>query len=211
MLTADGPWMTQLTVWGHECTGIGTVRPWSAGTRPLHAGTRRPHCTQKRRPAALHRVPIVLAVGTTTSLPCGARAMATNEEAGGRWPRTFEALRFSTIVGQEPSQLDNTEYQSTGVYNTFKGILRAQGHCVTASFLLHTLFCDTLGLPSGAYIVCPRQLGWTQVVERYSQLIRANNVRGQEAVFCAFREDGSISPPTCKSSLCTWTLFGMSV
>ena len=53
--------------------------------------------------------------------------MATNEEeAGGRWPRTFEALRFSTIVGQEPSQLDQTEYQSTGVSNTFEDMLRAQ-------------------------------------------------------------------------------------
>ena len=47
--------------------------------------------------------------------------MAANEkDADGRWPRTFEALRFSTIVGQEPSQLDQTEHQSTGVYNTFE-------------------------------------------------------------------------------------------
>ena len=49
------------------------------------------------------------------------REMAVNEEeADGRWARTFEALRFSTIVGQEPSQLDQTEHQSTGVYNTFE-------------------------------------------------------------------------------------------
>ena len=71
------------------------------------------------------------------------------EEADGRWARTFEALRFSTIVGQEPSQLDQTEHQSTGVYNTFEDMLRAQGHCVTASFLVCTLLCDTLGIPSG--------------------------------------------------------------
>ena len=79
-----------------------------------------------------------------------AGAMAANEtEADGRWPRTFEALRFSTIVGQEPSQLDQAKYPSTGVYKTFEDMLRAQGYCVTASFLLCTLYCDTLGLPSG--------------------------------------------------------------
>ena len=82
---------------------------------------------------------------------------------------------FSTIVGQKPSQLDQTEFQSTGVYNTFEDMLRAQGHCVTASFLLFTLFCDTLGLPSGAYIECPRPRGWTQVVDRYRQLFRTNS------------------------------------
>ena len=65
-----------------------------------------------------------------------AGAMATNEEEpDGIWPRTFEALRFSTIVGQELSQLDQTEYQSTAIYNTFEDMLRAQGHCVTASFV----------------------------------------------------------------------------
>ena len=49
-----------------------------------------------------------------------ARAMAASEEeADGRWLRTFEAIRFSTIVGQEPSQLDQTGYQSIGVHNTF--------------------------------------------------------------------------------------------
>ena len=36
--------MTQLTVWGHERAGTGTVLPWMAGTRPLHAGTRRSYC-----------------------------------------------------------------------------------------------------------------------------------------------------------------------
>ena len=75
-----------------------------------------------------------------------------NEEAHGRWPRTFAALRFSTTVDQEPSQLDQTEYQNTGVYNTFEDMVRAQGHCLTASFLLCTLLCDTIGLPSGVYI-----------------------------------------------------------
>ena len=74
---------------------------------------------------------------------------ANEEEADGRWPRTFEALRFSTIAGQEPSQLDQTEYHNTGVHNTFEDMLRAQGHCVKASFRLCTLYCDTLGLPSG--------------------------------------------------------------
>ena len=77
--------------------------------------------------------------------------MAANEkDADGRWPRTFEALRFSTIVGQELSQLDQTKYPSTGVYKTFEDMLRAQRHCVTASFLLCTLFRDTLGVRSGA-------------------------------------------------------------
>ena len=52
---------------------------------------------------------------------------AIEEEADGTWPRTFEALRFSTIVGQEPSQLDQTEHQCTGVYNTFEDMLQAQG------------------------------------------------------------------------------------
>ena len=122
---------------------------WSLGRRPLH-------------PAEL------------------AGAMAANEEeADGRWPRTFGALRFSTIVAQEPSQLDQTEYQSTVVYNTFEDMLRAHGHRVTASFLLCTLFCDTLGLPSGAYNERPRPLGWTQVVDHGRQLIRATNVRAQ--------------------------------
>ena len=51
---------------------------------------------------------------------------ANEEEADGRLPRTFEAIRFSTIVGQEPSQLDQTEFRSTGVYNTFEDMLRAQ-------------------------------------------------------------------------------------
>ena len=77
--------------------------------------------------------------------------MAPNEEeADGRWPRTFEVIRFSTIVDQEPSQLNQTEFQSTGVYNTFEDMLQAQGHRVTVSFLLCTLLCDTLGPPSGA-------------------------------------------------------------
>ena len=107
---------------------------------------------------------------------------ANEEEADKRCTRTFEAIRFSTIVGQEPSQLDQTEYQSTGVYNTFEDMLRAQGHCVTASFLLCTLVCDTLGLPSGIYIECPRPLGWIQVVDRYRQLFGTNNVRAQDVV-----------------------------
>ena len=136
--------------------------------------------------------------------------VANEEEADGRWPRTFEALRFSTIVGQEPSQLDQTEHQCTGVYNTFEDMLQAQGHCVTASFLLRTLFCDTLGLPSGAYIECPRPLGWTQVVDRYRQLFRTKTTSVSTTLFRAFGQDGSISAPTCKSSLCPWTLFGMS-
>ena len=139
-----------------------------------------------------------------------AGAMAANEEeADGRWPRTFEALRFSTIVSQEPSQLDQTEYRSTGVYNTLEDMLRAQGHCATAWFLLCTLVCDTLGPPSGVYIECPHPLGWTQVVDRNFQLFRTKT-SVPKTLFCAFREHGSISAPTRKSSLCTWTLFGMS-
>ena len=60
------------------------------------------------------------------------------EEEDGRWLRTYEGLRLAMIVSGEPSQLDYTEYQSPGGYNTF-GDMRAQGHCETAMFLLCTL------------------------------------------------------------------------
>ena len=96
-----------------------------------------------------------------------------------------EDVRGPTVLDDsrsEPSQLDQTEYQSTGVYNTFEDMLRAQGNCVTASFFLRTLFCDALGLPSGAYIEGPRPLGWTQVVDCYRQLFRTSNVRVQDVV-----------------------------
>ena len=95
------------------------------GYTALHAGTRRSYCMREHKPAALHRVPLGRRPPHPSEL---AGAMAVNEEeADGRWPRTFEALRFSTIVGQEPSHLDQTEYQSTSVYNTFEDMLRAQG------------------------------------------------------------------------------------
>ena len=61
-------------------------------------------------------------------------------------------------------------------------MLRAQGHSETASFLLRTLFCETLGLRSGAYIECPRPQGWGQVVDRYRELIRAHNVHTQHVI-----------------------------
>ena len=44
------------------------------------------------------------------------------------------------------------------------------------------MFCDTLGIPSGAYIERPRPLGWTHAVDRYRQLIRANNIRAQDVL-----------------------------
>ena len=61
-------------------------------------------------------------------------------------------------------------------------MLRALGLSETASFLLCTLFCDTLRLLSGAYIECLRPLGWTQAVDGYRQLIRAHNVRTQDVI-----------------------------
>ena len=86
--------------------------------------------------------------------------------------------------------MDQTECQSTGVYNTFED-MSAQGHCETESFLLCTLLTVTLGLPSRVYIECPRPLGWTKVVDRYRQLIRPYVPK---TLFCAFSEDGSIGP-----------------
>lgn len=40
------------------------------------------------------------------------------------------------IIGREPSQLGQADYQSTGVNNTFGDMLRALGHWEAASFLL---------------------------------------------------------------------------
>ena len=137
---------------GMNANGTGTVRRSRAGTRPL--------CMLERADR--------IACGSADPRPClacqsegplGRRpphqaelagAMVANEEADGRWPTTFDAIPFSTIVGQESSQLDQTEFQNTGVYNTFEDMLQAQGHRVTVSFLLCTLLCDTLGPPSGA-------------------------------------------------------------
>ena len=63
------------------------------------------------------------------------------DEEDGRWSRTYDAQRFATRVVRASLQLDQTEDQSTCVYNTFKDMLRAQGQWETASFLLCTLFC----------------------------------------------------------------------
>ena len=79
--------------------------------------------------------------------------------------------------------MDQTECQSTGVYNTFED-MSAQGHCETESFLLCTLLTVTLGLPSRVYIECPRPLGWTQVVDRYHQLMCAYDVRALDVILC---------------------------
>lgn len=51
----------------------------------------------------------------------------TEKDADGTWLRTFDALRFSTIVGRGPPQLDQVEHQSTGVYKMFEDMLQAQG------------------------------------------------------------------------------------
>ena len=79
-----------------------------------------------------------------------------------RGPTVLVDSRSGTFTArpERVPQLDQTEYQSTGVYNALEDILRAKGRCVTVSFLLLTLFYDTLGLPSGTYIECPRPLGW---------------------------------------------------
>ena len=52
-------------------------------------------------------------------------------------------VRGPTIYDESRSgilQLDQTEYQSTGVFNTFEDMLQAQGHRETAPSRLYSLF-----------------------------------------------------------------------
>ena len=185
---------------GHERTGTGAVRPWRAGTRPLHAGTRRTYYTRERRPTTFIRVRIGMAVGTTTSPPDGPCQRSTRARVR-RWEvaedvrgRTGRDESWSGILAAVPGRLPKHRCR-----HHVRGHVASSGTLRNSILLLCTQFCDTLGLPSGAYIECPFQLSWTQVIDRYRRL----------TYFCDFGEDNPISAPTHKRSAYPLTLFGM--
>ena len=57
-------------------------------------------------------------------------------------------------------------YLTTGVYSLFELMVRVHGRSPTSSFLLSSLFSDTLGVPQGAYIVFLRPMEWEAAAGR---------------------------------------------
>ena len=97
LLLRIGPGRSNSQSGGHKRTDTGPVRPWRAGTQPLHAGTCRPRCTRVRRPAALPRVQIGMAVGTTTSSTSGTCPIS-NRDRGRCRREAAEDVRRPTVL-----------------------------------------------------------------------------------------------------------------
>ena len=67
-----------------------------------------------------------------------------------------------------------------GYFDSFEGMVRANGRSQTASWLLVTLFCDVFGMDRSVYISFPRNSvgnGWDRLVQRYRSAFYAGRIR----------------------------------
>ena len=71
---------------------------------------------------------------------------------------------------------------TTGSHNTFELMVRAHGKDPTPSFFLCSVFSDTLGLPSAAYLSFPRPREWEPAVSRYRTLFTAFEILSQDVL-----------------------------
>ena len=158
----------------------------------MHAGTRRMYCSRERRPVALPRVPVGMAVGTTTFPP------------GGTWPRKTGARGRRREVAEDvrgPTVGDDSQWGTlAAVLHRVpkpRWIQHVRRHASPGTLRNSDVppVYPTVGLPSGASMACPRPLGWTQVVDRYGQLIHAHRRPYPRRYFAPSEKAALYRPP----------------
>lgn len=107
-----------------------------------------------------------------------------------------------------------------GSFDSFEGMVRANGRSQTASWLLVTLFCDVFGMDRSVYISFPRDRnegnGWDQLVQRYRSAFYAGGIRPYQVLLRLPRGRIYIAPHVqeylvhldqeCESHLTIYTL-----
>ena len=91
-----------------------------------------------------------------------------------KWGAVRGALQFPTRVQRHISGLESASYVTT-----FELMLHVHGRSSTSSFLLCSLFCDTLDLPQGAYLAFPRPREWETAEGQYRTLLAAYAIQPQ--------------------------------
>ena len=71
---------------------------------------------------------------------------------------------------------------ATGVYSSFELMVRAHRNTPPYSYLICSLFSDTLGLPQGAHLGFPRSGELEVAVGRYRALFAAFGIQAQDIV-----------------------------
>ena len=100
-------------------------------------------------------------------------------ESWGRWAALCNTMQFTDHLQRDVPGPGPASYSTTGVYNSFELIVRAQGRTPASSFLLCSLFSDALGLPQAAHLDFPCARGWEVAVGCYRALFAAFGIRSQ--------------------------------
>ena len=141
--------------------------------------------------------------------------------AGGRWDFLREQVSFASVLERNFFCWSMSEAGAdlAGSFDSFEGMVRANGRSQTASWLLVTLFCDVFGMDRSVYISFPRNSvgnGWDRLVQRYRSAIYAGGIRPYQVLLRLPRGRIYIAPhvqeylvhldPECESHLTLYTL-----
>ena len=83
------------------------------------------------------------------------------------------AVQFAEVLEEDGPRLVPASHVTTGSHPTFEHMVRTHGRSPTSSFLLCSLFSDTLGLPQEAYQIFPRTREWKVAAAHYRERFAA--------------------------------------
>ena len=90
---------------------------------------------------------------------------------GERWPAVGGALQFAELLEEDGPRLLPASYVTTGSHHTLEHMVRTHGRSPTFSFLLCSLFCDALCLPTRE---------WEAATVRYRVVFEAYAIQPQD-------------------------------
>ena len=98
-----------------------------------------------------------------------ARGLPMTEQAR-RWAAVRIALQFAALLQRGDFGTEPASYVTTGVHNTFEAMVSALGRSPISSFMMCSLFSDTLDLLQEAYLDFPPTREWEAAAAHYRTL-----------------------------------------